>query len=43
MSMVKMVEVLLSMLASEDTMAATSAAKATPLMPVGVKFFSSQG
>ena len=35
MSIVKMVEVLLSIDASEDTMAAASAAKAKPLRPVG--------
>ena len=35
MSIVKMVDVLLSMEASDDTMAAANAAKARPLSPVG--------
>lgn len=43
MSMVKIVAVLLIMLASEETIAATRAAKARPLIPVGVKFFNSHG
>ena len=38
-----MVEVLFIMEASDDTIAATSAAKANPLTPAGTKFFNSHG